>query len=87
MPEVRTVPLQLRDADREIDAVGDMLAEVRPPESAAGFGSVRVVDRHPYIGAARLESDPGAGLPEYVLGKGAVVLPQRGMVSDAVLAG
>ena len=70
-----------------MDAVAEMLAEVRPADSAAGFGSVRLVDRHPYIGAARIETDPGAGLPEYVLGKGAVILPQGGMVSDAALAG
>lgn len=75
------------EADREMDAVAEMLAEVRPAESAAGFGSVRVVDRHPYIGAVRVEADPGAGLPQYVLGKGAVILPQGGMVSDAALAG
>ena len=75
------------EADREMDAVAEMLAEVRPADSAAGFGSVRLVDRHPYIGAARIETDPGAGLPEYVLGKGAVILPQGGMVSDAALAG
>lgn len=70
-----------------MDAVAEMLAEVRPADTAVGFGSVRVVDRHPYIGAARLETDPGAGLLQYVLGKGAVILPQGGMVSDAALAG
>ena len=78
---------KLDAADREMDAVGELLAEVRASESDPGFGSVRVVDRHPYIGAARLELDPGAGLPQYVLGKGAVVLPQGEMVSDAALAG
>ena len=70
-----------------MDAVAEMLAEVRPADNAAGFGSVRLVDRHPYIGAARIETDPGAGLPDYVLGKAAVILPQGGMVSDAALAG
>lgn len=48
---------------------------------------MRVVDRHPYVGAARVEPDPREGLPDYVLGQGAVVLPQGGMTSDAALAG
>ena len=78
---------KLEDADREMDAVAGMLAEVRASEDDTGFGSVRVVERHPYIGAARVEVDPAAGLPDYVLGRGAVVLPQAGMVSDAALAG
>ena len=78
---------KLEAADREIEAVGEMLADVRASETDAGFGSVRVVERHPYIGAARVEADPGAGLPAFVLGQGAVVLPQGGMVSDAALAG
>ncbi len=67
--------------------MAETLAELRPADNVTGFGSVRLVDRHPYIGAARIETDPGAGLPEYVLGKGAVILPQGGMVSDAALAG
>ena len=64
-----------------------MLAETRASGTDAGFGSVRLVDRHPYVGAARLDADPGDGLPERVLGQGAVVLPQGGMVGDAALAG
>ena len=74
-------------ADREMDAVGEMLAEVRASETDAGFGSVRLVDRRPYIGAARIEVNAREGLPDYVLGEGAVVLPQAGMVSDAAVAG
>ena len=70
-----------------MDAVEEMLAESRASEVDTGFGSVRVVERHPYIGAARIEVNPREGLPQYVLGKGAVVLPQGGMVSDAALAG
>ncbi len=70
-----------------MDAVEEMLADARASEAQSGFGSVRLVDRHPYIGAARIEADPREGLPEFVQGQAAVVLPQRGMVSDAALAG
>ena len=75
------------EADRETDAVAALVAESRAPKSDVGYGSVRVVDRHPYVGAARVEPDPREGLPDYVLGQGAVVLPQGGMTSDAALAG
>ena len=78
---------KLEEADREIDAVADMLSEVRASEDDSSFGSVRVIERHPYIGAARVAVDQAAGLPDFVLGKGAIVLPQAGMISDAALAG
>ena len=64
-----------------------MVAESRALRGEVGYGTVRVVDRHPYVGAARVEPDPREGLPDYVLGLGAVVLPQGGMTSDAAVAG
>ena len=78
---------KLEEADREIDAVADILSDVRASEDDSSFGTVRVVERYPYIGAARVEVDQAAGLPEFMLGRGAVVLPQAGMISDAALAG
>ena len=85
LAEVEQARMETGEVARQVSALRG--SELRTPQAGPRLSTVRLIERRPYIGLTRIESDPRAGLPAHFRRADAVTLPLTGIGAAGVLAG